>query len=58
MHISQLMFTVLQAGSVCFSTALELWQLQIIAFMAASLGPVDIASHNSMIVLFELISTV
>lgn len=48
----------LQAGGSCLSVALELWQLQIVSFLAATLGPVDIATHNCLITLFELISTV
>lgn len=50
-------FVVTQALPQMISAALEEWQLQVIAFLAARLGEVQIATHNSVINLFYVLTS-
>lgn len=50
-------FGVTQALPQMISAALEEWQLQVIAFLAAKLGEVQIATHNSLVNLFYVMTS-
>lgn len=46
-----------QAGPNLASAAMQSWQLQVLSFLAAELGAADIATHNAMIAVLEVIHT-
>lgn len=39
------------------TVAVEQWQLQLVSFLAARMGSVDIAAHNAMLTMFDAVST-
>jgi Na+-driven multidrug efflux pump len=47
-----------QCGPNLATAALQQWQLQVLSFLAAELGAVDIAAHNTSIALFEVALTI